>query len=119
MVATHEAAMECFRRAALTGQTFEGRQAALSQAGKLVRSFAMLTDSLNRHRGKGQQTVRVEHVHVHDGGRAIVGAIGQGGGDERRSLGQPPAPALAHEPEPALSSADAQREPVPIAGDER
>jgi hypothetical protein len=29
MVATHEAAMECFRRAHLPEQTFEGRQAAL------------------------------------------------------------------------------------------
>ena len=47
MVATHEAAMEYYRRAALVGQTFEGRQAAVTQASKPVRSFAMLTDSLN------------------------------------------------------------------------
>jgi hypothetical protein len=29
-------------------------------------------DALNRHRGKGQQKVTVEHVHVHEGGQAIV-----------------------------------------------
>jgi hypothetical protein len=35
----------------------------------------MLLDTLNRHRGKGQQKVTVEHVHVHKGGQAIVGNI--------------------------------------------
>src|SRR4051794_30562860 len=75
MVASHEAALECFRRAALPGQTFEGRQAALSQANKLVRSYAALVEALDRHRGKGQQTVRVEHVHVQSGGQAIVGNV--------------------------------------------
>ena len=28
----------------------------------------MLLDALDRHRGKGQQKVTVEHVHVHSGG---------------------------------------------------
>jgi hypothetical protein len=32
--------------------------------GKLTRSFAALLDTLNRHRGKGQQKVTVEHVHT-------------------------------------------------------
>ena len=79
MVATHEAAMECFRRAALTEQTFAGREMGLKYGDKLVRSFAALTDALNRHRGKGQQVVRVEHVTVQAGGQAIVGAVTQGG----------------------------------------
>ena len=64
MVATHEAAMECFRRATLAEQTFAGREMGLKYGDKLVRSFAALTDALNRHRGKGQQVVRVEHVTV-------------------------------------------------------
>lgn len=37
-------------------------------------------DALNKHRGKGQQKVTVEHVHVSHGGQAIVGNITQGGG---------------------------------------
>jgi hypothetical protein len=37
-----------------------------------------LLEALNRHSGKGQQQVWVEHVHVHQGGQAIVGAV-QGG----------------------------------------
>src|SRR3954463_11942621 len=44
MVATHEAAMECFRRAHVVGQSFEARQAELGQASKLVRAYAALAE---------------------------------------------------------------------------
>ena len=120
MVATHEAAMECFRRAALSEQTFVGRELGLKYGDKLVRSFAALTDALNRHRGKGQQVVRVEHVTVQAGGQAIVGAVTQGGGGgHQESEDQAHAQAaLAHAPEPALRGPNPQREPVPIAGGE-
>src|SRR3954463_14642098 len=67
LVAAHNAAMECYRRAMIGEQTFEGRQQSLSQANKLGRTFATLLEALNRHRGKGQQKVTVEHVHVHSG----------------------------------------------------
>lgn len=80
MVATHAAAMECFRCGALAEQTFAGRELGLKYGDKLVRSFAVLTDALNRHRGKGQQVVRVEYVTVQAGGQAIVGAVTQGRG---------------------------------------
>ena len=57
----------------LAEQSFEGRQFNLSAASKLSRTYTMLLDALNRHRGKGPQVVRVEHVTVHAGGQAIVG----------------------------------------------
>ena len=41
---------------------------------------ATLLEALNRHRGKGHQKVTVEHVHVHQGGQAIVGSVETGGG---------------------------------------
>ncbi len=84
MVASHQAAMECYRRAMLKEQTFEGRQASLNHAGKLSRTHAQLLEALNRYRGKGQQKVTVEHVHVHQGGQAIVGSVHheKGGSDE-------------------------------------
>jgi len=75
LIAAHNAAMECYRRAMLSEQTFEGRRENLSQANKLSRTYATLLDALNRHRGKGQQKVTVEHVHVHAGGQAVVGMI--------------------------------------------
>src|SRR5262245_58269321 len=61
LIAAHNAAMECYRRAMIGEQTFEGRRENLSQANKLSRTYAALLDTLNRHRGKGQQKVTVEH----------------------------------------------------------
>ena len=40
-----------------------------------VRVLPTQIETLNRHRGKGQQKVTVEHVHVHQGGQAIVGNV--------------------------------------------
>jgi hypothetical protein len=77
LVASHNAAMECYRRAMIGEQTFEGRRENLSQANKLSRTYTTLLEAFNRHRGKGQQKVTVEHVHVHSGGQAIVGAVEQ------------------------------------------
>jgi hypothetical protein len=52
----------------------------LNRVAKLLRTFSQQSEALNRHRGRGQQTVRVEHVHVNAGGQAIVGAVNAGGG---------------------------------------
>jgi hypothetical protein len=90
LIAAHNAAMECFRRAMIGEQTFEGRRENLSQANKLCRTYATLLEALNRHRGKGQQKVTVEHVHVHPGGQAVVGVVeGRGGGMANKSEEQP------------------------------
>ena len=80
MIACHFAAMECYRRAMIPEQSFEGRQAALNFANKLSRTYATQLDALNKNRGKGQQKVTVEHVHVHQGGQAIVGTVNAQGG---------------------------------------
>ena len=118
MVAVHEASMECFRRAALPEQIFAGRELGLKYGDKLARTYAALVETLDRHRGKGQQVVRVEHVTVQAGGQAIVGTVTQGGGggcQERED--QPHAPgSIAYEPQPALRCPDPQREPMPVPG---
>jgi hypothetical protein len=75
LIAAHCAAMECYRRAMVSEQTFEARHENLRQATKLSRASAALIETPNRHRGKGQQKVTVEHVHVHSGGQAIVGTV--------------------------------------------
>jgi hypothetical protein len=90
LIAAHNAAMECYRRAMLGEQTFEGRRENLSQANKLSRTFATLLEVLNRHRGKGQQKVTVEHVHVHAGGQAVVGMVETPGGGDRQRLEEQP-----------------------------
>jgi hypothetical protein len=118
LIACHNASMECYRRAMIRDQTFEGRRESLSQANKLSRTYATLLDALNRHRGKGQQKVTVEHVHVHAGGQAVVGMVqSPGGGDQQKSEDQPHAKQIANAPQPEVWSADKEREPVPIASD--
>lgn len=86
LLASHNAAMECYRRAMIAEQTFEGRKENLGQANKLSRTHATLLEALNRHRGKGQQKVTVEHVH--NGGQATVGNV-QGGGCSRNRRNNP------------------------------
>lgn len=75
MVATHIAAMSCFSRAAIKGQTFEGRELNLKHATKLSGLYARQAETLAKLKRKGQQTVNVRHVHVHDGGQAVVGNV--------------------------------------------
>ena len=41
-------------------------------------------EALNRYRGKGQQKMTVEHVHVHDGGQAMVGQFTHEGEGQRK-----------------------------------
>jgi hypothetical protein len=116
LLAAHYAAMECYRRAMLGEQTFEGRRESLNQANKLSRSFAVLLEALNRHRGKGQQKVTVEHVTVNAGGQAIVGAVATpGGGVASKPEEQPHA--LTHAPGVSMRSPDETREFLPCAGD--
>lgn len=95
LLASHFAAMECYSGAMIPNQTFEARRENLNQANKLSRTHTMLLDALNKHRGKGQQKVTVEHVHVHSGGQAIVGNVTHpGGGSPTISEDQ------SHEPKP-------------------
>jgi hypothetical protein len=118
LIAAHNASMECYRRAMLGEQTFDGHRENLNQANKLCRTYATLVDALNRHRGKGQQKVTVEHVHVHAGGQAVVGVVEPpGGGDQSKSEDQAHAKQISHAPQQAMWSEDKEREPLPIAGD--
>jgi hypothetical protein len=116
LVACHNASMECYRRAMIGGQTFEGRRENLTQAVKRSRTYAALLDSLNRHRGKGQQKVTVEHIHVHQGGQAIVGNVqSQGGGLTSKAEEQPHA--LGHATSQEMRRADTVGGALPIASD--
>ena len=119
MIACHAASLECHRRAMLPEQTVEGRQVNLSAASRLSRTYVALLEGLSRHRGKGQQVVRVEHVTVQAGGQAIVGAVTQGGGGQHQSEDRAHAQAsLTHAPEPPLRCPDPAEQPVPVAGRE-
>ena len=90
MLGTHNLAMACLGRAA-NGEHVDTIARNVELATKLTRTFTAQMEALNRHRGKGQQKVTVEHVTVNAGGQAIVGsveglaprAVGRGASDER------------------------------------
>ena len=55
---------------------------------------------------------------VHAGGQAVVGVVeSPGGGDRPISEDQPQAKQIAHAPQPAVWSADKERQPLPVSGD--
>jgi hypothetical protein len=116
LIAAHNAAMECYRRAMIPQQSFEGRRENLNQANKLSRTYATLLESLNRHRAKGQQKVTVEHIHVHVGGGAVVGMVEIPGGPSAKKEDQPHAKQIAHEPQLAMWGTDEKGEPLQVAG---
>lgn len=117
-IAAHNAAMECYRRAMIGDQTFESRKENLSQANKLSRTYATLLEALNRHRGKGQQRVTVEHVHVHSGGQAVVGNVNsaQEGGGATNQIEDQPHAKLSDAFQPTMRREDEVSQPVQITG---
>ena len=50
----------------------------IAQLNKLTRTFTTQMEALKRYRSAGEQKVTVEHVHVHDGGQAVVGNVTHG-----------------------------------------
>ncbi len=83
MAVTHALAMEMLGRTQ-RAEMLEQMQAHGALATKLLRTFTAQTEALAKIKRGGEQTVRVEHVHVYPGGQAIVGAVSnrhtEGGG---------------------------------------
>lgn len=75
---THQHVMTYLAKAA-TSNLAGMSEDRLRMAAKLMKLFSLQIQTLGKHRHHGQQNVRVEHVHVHAGGQAIVGNIGEGG----------------------------------------
>jgi hypothetical protein len=90
MAGAHNMAIQCLSRVK-DASLIDHIECLLNQSAKLMRVFTAQMEVLQRYRGKGtQQKVTVEHVHVHQGGQAIVGAVspqskGGGGGDESQN----------------------------------
>src|SRR3989442_1755931 len=80
MIAANDAALMFLGRATLDNQTFDGVEANVRRATQLMRIFNEQLEAMQKLKGKAsQQKVTVEHVHVHEGGQAIVGAVNQTG----------------------------------------
>jgi hypothetical protein len=81
MMGVHNAALTFLRNATSDGQDLEARDANVVRAFRLMRLFNEQLEAMQKLKGKaGQQKVTVEHVHVNEGGKAIVGAVSGGEG---------------------------------------
>jgi hypothetical protein len=75
MACTHAASMAVL--ATLAGGYWPARNlvAKASAAGRLLRAYTIQVETLRRLRSGGSQLVRVEHVHVNEGGQAVIGPV--------------------------------------------
>jgi hypothetical protein len=75
LACTHTTAMAVLAKFDV-GFATERRAAAFgSAASRLLRAFAMQVEVLRRLRHGGHQCIRIEHVHVNDGGQAVIGNV--------------------------------------------
>jgi hypothetical protein len=117
MIATHELAMTFARRLKRT-ENIPQQDSAVNGLTKLTRTYAAQMEALKRYRSGGEQKVTVQHVHVAEGGQAIVGnvsASAPGGGARKKSEVQPHA--LGYAPGVAMPrQIEAERATVPSSG---
>ncbi len=80
MACTHAASMAVLARL-VGGHGPDDRTMAVraSAAGRLLRAYATQVETLRRLRNGGSQIVRVEHVHVNEGGQALIGNVRKDG----------------------------------------
>jgi hypothetical protein len=75
MACTHAAAMAVLAKLDVAFATEQRVAAFGSAAARLMRAYATQVEVFRRLRHGGQQFVRVEHVHVNDGGQAVIGNV--------------------------------------------
>jgi hypothetical protein len=75
MACTHTAAMAVL--GTLGGAHGSNRNVAVkaSAAARLLRAYVAQVEVLRRLRNGGSQVLRVEHVHVNEGGQAVIGNV--------------------------------------------
>ena len=78
MAAVHMATMTFARRLNHV-ENIQQEDAAEKAFNKLTRTFISQMEALRKYRTGGKQKVTVKHVHVNEGGQAVVGNIEQGG----------------------------------------
>jgi hypothetical protein len=117
MAAVHMASMTFACRLAHV-ENIAQQDSAERAFNKLMRTFAAQVEALKRYRSGGTQKITVEHLHVSDGGQAIVGNVGtpvKGVGVRKELEVQPHA--LGYAPGVAMPrQIEAERTKVPSAG---
>jgi hypothetical protein len=115
MALVHLTAMTFTRRLAHV-EMIPQQDSCQNALNKLMRTFTSQMETLKRYRGGTQQTVKVKHVHVHEGGQAIVGNVETGGASKSKDQAHAE---LTHAPEQEVRSPfEAERKAVPQRSDE-
>jgi hypothetical protein len=83
MACTHTAAISVLARFRGGGGSERLVVALASAAARLLRAYSGQVEALRRLRHGGDQYVRVEHVHVNDGGQAVIGNVRPQADDRR------------------------------------
>jgi hypothetical protein len=117
MAAVHNATMTFARRLAHV-DNIPQLDSAQNAFNKLARTFAAQVEALKRYRSGGEQKMTVQHVHVAEGGQAIVGNVNapaEGVGLRKKPEVQPHA--LAYAPGVEMPrQIEAEREAMPLPG---
>jgi hypothetical protein len=117
MAAVHMASMTFARRLGHV-ETIQQQDSASNAFNKLTRTFAAQMSALKDYRSRGEQKMTVQHVHVAEGGQAIVGNVNapaEGVGARKKSEDQPHA--LAYAPGAEMPrEIEAERATVPSSG---
>jgi hypothetical protein len=79
MVSVHNAMMDAAGRMGRV-EMLDQFIAFSNAMNKLGRTYACQVDALKRYRSTGEQSIKVQHVTVNDGGQAIVGNVASPGG---------------------------------------
>jgi hypothetical protein len=118
-------------RGSIAGHRYEGdgikRLDVLGNlTNKFMRTYTLQVEALARKRRKGEQNIKVKHVHVYAGGQAVVGNVSHRGGRGYRKIEQQGYVRAQEKPatraisdSPAVRSADQDRETMPVASDEK
>jgi len=116
MAAVHTASMTFARRLANV-ENIPQQDSAERAFNKLTRTFAAQMSALKEYRSKGEQKMTIQHVHVAEGGQAIVGNVSSpapGVGVHEKEDVRPHA--LGYAPGVAMPrQIEAERAPVPSA----
>ena len=123
MAVTHALTMRSFGNLNRSNEIQQQDSNGLMVA-RLTKAFASQVDALAKLRRGGEQRVVVEHVHIHAGAQAIVGAVTHTGGPRAliENQGQPHA---TNKPGPIIASVGQEmwsqnpdRETVPVSSGE-
>ncbi len=70
----HQQSMKVMQLAKATSHV-DVKEQWLKIAGRLMSLFVKQTEALTRYRKKGHQSMKVEHIHLHDNAPAVIGGI--------------------------------------------